>query len=127
MQCTCSVLAVWAACRLHWLCSADCNYTAISLECNCSVQTCYHKRRPQCKRSAHCSIQCVRSVYTASTADTLHVLECVCSVHSRALQVHCSSIWVSSLGLSFILTERLILKFFSGLTFGPKGMMIQES
>ena len=121
MQCTCSVLAVWAACtcRLHWLCSADCNYTAISLECNCSVQTCYHKRR----HSAYCHIG--RYIGTSATTDTdisvllilaisadmlyrpipicqpystaytFHVLECVCSVHCRALQVHCRSIWVS--------------------------------
>ena len=89
LGCTCSARAVWAACRLHWLCSVGCNYTAISLECNCSVQTCYHKRRHsqcglgtlqkavhpvQCTSicsvsavflqagSANCSMQCVRSV-----------------------------------------------------------------
>ena len=33
LECTCSVRAVWVACRLHWLCS-------VVLQCNCSVQTC---------------------------------------------------------------------------------------
>ncbi len=32
MQCTCSVLAVWAAYRLHWLCSGDCNYLQSPLQ-----------------------------------------------------------------------------------------------
>ncbi len=37
------------------------------------------------------------SVWTGYTAGTLHVLQCSCSIHSMALQVHSTSIWDSGL------------------------------
>ena len=49
----------------------------IELECICSVSEVY----VQFQKS--CIVQCVRSVFTAFTEGTLHVLECVCSVHCR--------------------------------------------
>ena len=88
MQCTCSICAVWAACRLHWLCSAGCNYTAVNLECFCSVETWYHKRRHHSVCAVHtvaCSVSEVylqpplqiysmyRSVSAVCTAGTLQL------------------------------------------------------
>ncbi len=56
LECTCSVHAVWAAFRLHWLCSADCNYTAV-----CSVPEVY----------LHPSLQVCLQCALRGTADAL--------------------------------------------------------
>ncbi len=107
IQCMSSAYAVWATCGLHRLCSAGCNYTAISLECSCSVQTCYHKRRQctcstiQCTLQLHCSIRSVPAATLLASGSVRAVfLQCTCSVHcsytETILPIHSTSVWVIS-------------------------------
>ncbi len=81
MQCTSSVHAVWAACRLHWLCSAGCNYTAICLECS----------------AVHTAVCSVSNPNLQSRHSVCAVHTVVCSVSEvylqLPLQTHSSSIW----------------------------------
>ena len=88
------------------MCTVDRKYlhagkgSQIELECTCSVRAVIDVYKGITNKSVTRSMalrvlrkMCARSVFTVSTADTLHVLECVCSVHRGALQGHSSSIW----------------------------------